>query len=46
MSQDQAKESELYLLPLLGVPQKHQANNYNVSAGDLAQTHAVSVLAI
>ena len=46
MSHDQAKESGLHLLPLLGVPQKHQANSYNILAEHLAQIHAGSMIAI
>lgn len=33
-------------LLLVGVSQKHQANNHNVYVKDLAQTHAGSVIAI
>lgn len=46
VSHDQAKESGLHLLPLLGVPQKHQANSYNILAEHLAQIHAGSMIAI
>jgi hypothetical protein len=31
-------------LPLLGVSQEHQANNYNIYAEDLAQTRPVQAL--
>lgn len=41
-----AKDSEKHQLPLLGVPQNHQANNScDVYAEDLGQTHAGLVLA-
>jgi hypothetical protein len=44
-SQEQAKESEIYPLLLLGVPQKHQANSHNIYAEDLVQAHVGSMLA-
>lgn len=37
--QVQAKEPETHPLPLLGSPQIHKANNYNIHTEDL-QTHA------
>ena len=37
-SQEQAKESETPPLPLLGVPQEHQATQHNIYAEDLGQT--------
>ena len=43
VSHDQAKESGLHLLPLLGVPQKHQANNHNTEC--LIRTPVVPMLA-
>lgn len=36
--QEQAKDSATAPLLLLGIPQNHQANNYNKYAEDLAQT--------
>lgn len=42
---EQAKESEAPSLPLLGIPQKYQANNHNTSAKDLTQTHPGSMIA-
>lgn len=42
-----AKDSEKHQLPLLGVPQNHQANNScDVYAEDLGQTHAGPKLAL
>jgi hypothetical protein len=45
VSQGQVKESEMHLLPLLGVSQEHQANNHNIYT-NLIQTHAGPLLAI
>ena len=42
----QSKESEVPPLTLVGVPEKHQANNCNIYVEDLAQTHAGSVIAL
>lgn len=39
-SQEQAKKSEIRLLPLLGISQKHQAISHNVYTENLVQTHA------
>lgn len=39
---EQAMEPETYPLILLGDSQNHQANNYNMYAEELAQTHAGS----
>ena len=43
--EEQAKESETPPLSLLGVPQKHQANNHNIYAEGLVKTHAGSTIA-
>lgn len=42
----QSKESEVPPLTLVGVPQKHQANNCNIYVENLEQTHAVSMIAL
>ena len=39
------KESRTPPLPVLGAPHKHQANNHNIYAEDIVQTHAGSVIA-
>lgn len=39
-SQEQEKVLEMYLLLLLWVTQKHQANSHNISTEDMIQTHA------
>lgn len=44
MSQDQAEESEMFPLALLGVPRKPSCK-HNVHAEDIAQTYAGSVIA-
>lgn len=44
-SQEQTRKSETHQLPLLGVPQEHQANSHNTYTEDLVQPHAGSVLA-
>lgn len=46
MSEEQAKRARDSLLPLLGVPQEHQANNHNIYAGHMVQTHVGPVLAV
>lgn len=33
--QEQTKESEIHLLPLLGVSQKHKTNSHNIHEGDV-----------
>jgi hypothetical protein len=43
-SQEQAKELTTNPIPLLGVPQKHQASSHNICAEDLLQTQAGTVL--
>lgn len=44
--QEQAKKTSATLpLPLLGVPQNYQANNYNIYAEDLVHTCEGSVVA-
>lgn len=47
-SQEQAKESVIHLLALLGVQQKHQANSHNsnnIHAEDMVQTQTGLVFA-
>lgn len=43
-SQEQEKDSEVHLFPLLGVPPKHQVNSHNLYTKDLVQTQAGPVL--
>ena len=43
--QMQAKESEMYLFPLLGVPQNYQAKSHNIYREELVLYHAGPMLA-
>lgn len=44
-SRKSRKESEIHLLPLLGVPHKHPANSRSIYSDNLAETHVGFVIA-